>query len=160
MSERTKSELLANIKEARAALDAAVERAGDRLEEPGLDGGWSVKDTLAHISAWEKIGMATVRNNQPVQAPEPGESTTNITDTVNQKIYESNHDRPLAEVRVEAERSYANLLALVEGLSDEAIDGVLGGADEGPTAAQILSGNSDGHYREHAEYIARWLDGG
>ena len=157
----TKNDLLASIRRDRLQLDELVARVGEaRMEEPALEEGWSVKDVLAHISSWEKIGMATVRNNQPVDVPEPGPATTNTTDLVNQKIYESNRDRPLADVRADAARSYDELLAMVEGMSDDALSSILGGATEGPTVDQVIRGNSDQHYREHAEQIGRWLDGG
>ena len=156
----TKNDLLASIRRDRAAFDDVIVRVGEgRMEEPALDEGWSVKDVLAHISSWEKIGMATVRNNQPVEAPPPGQSTTNTTDLVNQKIYENNRDRPLADIRADAARSHAELLTMVEGMSDDALSSILGGATEGQTAGQIISENSDAHNREHTEQIGRWLDG-
>jgi hypothetical protein len=161
----TKSDLLAAIRSERAQLDAVIARIGEaRMTEPALDGGRSVKDVLAHISAWEKICMALVRNNTPVDPPAPGE-TGPSTDLINQRVYESNRDRPLADVVADALRSYADIVALVEGLSDEAIAVVQGGGQEaaalmdaeGPQVWQLISGNSDGHYREHIEQIERWL---
>ena len=142
-----------------------MERVGEgRMAEPALEEGWSVKDVLAHISSWEKIGMALVRKNTPVEPPPQG-VTRPSTDLINQKIYESNRDRSLADVLAYAERSHAELLALVETLSDEALNTALGVDDatveamdvDGPTAGQVISGNSDQHYREHADQIARWL---
>jgi hypothetical protein len=158
------NELLASIRRERARLDGVVARVGEaRMTEPSLEGGRSVKDVLAHISAWEKIGMALVRNNQPLQAPPPGE-TGPSTDLINEKVYEGSKDRPLADVIAEAKRSYADLLALVEAMSEDALQAVLGagqeGAEHSPRAGEVIGGNSDEHYREHAEQIAHWLDRG
>jgi hypothetical protein len=159
----TKSELLANIRRDRAQLDSLVARVGEaRMTEPALEGGWSVKDVLAHISAWEKIGMALVRNNQPIQPPPPGE-TGPSTDVINERIYDGSKDRPLDEVLADAQRSYAELLAMIDGLSDDALTAVLGGGQEdaelSPQVGQLISGNADDHYREHSAQIGRWLDG-
>ena len=159
----TKSELLANIRRDRAQLDALVARVGEaRMTEPALEGGRSVKDVLAHISAWEKICLALVRNNRPIQPPPPGESGPS-TDVINQKVYEESRERPLGDVVADAERSYTDLLVLVESLSDDSLTAVLGAGQEGaeasPPVGQLISGNSDEHYREHIAQIERWLDG-
>jgi len=159
----TKSDLLANIRRDRAQFDALVARVGEaRMTEPALEDGWSVKDVLAHISAWEKICLALVRNNRPFQAPPPGESGPS-TDVINQKIYEESRGKRLDDIVAEARRSYADLLALVEGLSEDALTAVLGAGQEGtggsPPVWQLISGNSDDHYREHSAQIERWLGG-
>jgi hypothetical protein len=154
----TRNELLANIRRERGALEALIARVGEgRMTEPVLDGGRSVKDVIAHISAWEKICMALVRNRTPIDPPAPGE-TRPSTDLINDRIYEGARDQPLDEVVRDAERSYADLLAFVEGLSDGALAAVQGaGEGEGPRVHQLISGNSDGHYREHIGQIERWL---
>jgi hypothetical protein len=168
----TKDELLAAIRRDRARLDEQVARVGEaRMAEPALEGGRSVKDVLAHISAWEKICLALVRNNQPIRPP-PGETSASEaqdaeeqgrTDAINDKVYQDNRNRPPADVVADAQRSYADLLALVDGLSDEALAAALGagqeGAESSPLVAQLISGNSHEHYQEHSEQIARWLAG-
>ena len=159
---RAKSDLLASIRRERAALDGVVARVGDRLVEPGLGGERSVKDVLAHISAWEKIAMALVRNNQPLQVPAPGETGAS-SDPINEKVFEDNHKRPLADVLAESRRTYGELVAMVEAMSEDQLTAVLGagqeGAEHSPPAAAVIRGNSDEHYREHTEQIERWLDG-
>lgn len=163
--DESKQDLLAAIRRDRALLDEFISRVGTaRLTEPVLDGARSVKDVLAHISAWEKICMALVRNKAPVDPPGPGE-TRPSTDLINERIYEGSRDQPLEEVVAEAQRSYAGLLDMVEGLSDDALAAVQGGGQEaaelmdaeGPQVGQLISGNSDAHYREHIAQIERWL---
>ncbi len=156
-----KSDLLASIRRERDALDAAIARVGDaRLTEATLEGERSVKDVLAHISAWEKICMALVRNNQPLQAPAPGETGAS-SDPINEKVFEDNRSRPAAEVLAESQRTYGELVAMVESMSEEQLTAVLGagqeGAEDSPPAAAIIRGNSDEHYREHTDQIDRWL---
>lgn len=158
---KPKADLLASIRDERARLDGLVASLGSRrITEVTLDGGWSVKDVLAHISAWEKICMAQVRNNQPMQAPPPGENGPS-TDVINQKVYEGSRAKSVDEVMAEARRSYSDLLTLVESLSDDALAAVVGsgqeGAESSPPVGQLISENSDGHYREHIEQIEAWL---
>jgi hypothetical protein len=168
----TRDELLASIRRERAQLDAVVARVGEaRMTEPALEGGRSVKDVLAHVSAWEKICMALVRNNQPIQPPPPGESGPSEpsgtegqrqTDAINDKVYQDNRGRPLADVVADAQRSYTDLVAMVEAMSQEQLETPLGGpqfAGQSPRVGELIGGNSDGHYREHSEQIARWLGG-
>ncbi len=157
----SKQDLLAAIRRERAAFEVAVGRVGEaRMEEPALEGGRSVKDVLAHVSAWEKIGMALVRNNQPLRPPPPGE-TGPSTDVINDKVFQDNRERPLADVAAESQRTHAELVALVEAMSEDALQAVLGAGQEGaegsPPVGQLISDNSDAHYREHIAQIERWL---
>jgi hypothetical protein len=157
----TKSELLASIRRERATLDALIASIPrERMTEPSLEGDRSVKDVLAHISAWEKICMALIRNNTPVDPTPPGETGQSTTDMINEKIYEGSRDQALEDVEAEARRSYAELLAFIDSLSDEQLDTAIGGGDAGPRIGELFGGNSDGHYREHIAQLERWLGGG
>lgn len=152
-----KQELLAAIRRERAAFEQAVARVGEaRMTAPSLDGGRSVKDVLAHVSAWEKICMALIRNRTPIDPPAQGE-TGPSTDVINDRIYEGSRDKPLDEVVAEAQRSYADIVALVESLSDDELSAVQGGGEEGPRVGELIGGNGNGHYREHTAQIERWL---
>jgi hypothetical protein len=159
---KPKADLLAAIRLERARLvEIVAGLSPERCTEPTLDGSRSIKDVLAHISAWEKICMAQVRNNQPLQAPPAGEPGPS-TDVINQKVYEESRAKGVEEVMAGAQRSYDDLLALVESLSDDALLAVVGvgqeGAEGSPPVGQLISDNSDGHYREHIAQIERWLD--
>jgi uncharacterized protein (TIGR03083 family) len=154
----TKADLLQNIRTERAALDDLIAQVGEaRVSEPLLNDGWSVKDVLMHICTWEKIAVGLVRSNQPVDESAADQSGQDRTDAINQKVYEDNRHRPFTDIAAEAGRSHEALVALVEELSDEQLDGVLGGGDQGPTAGQILSGNGDQHYHEHIGWIREQL---
>lgn len=51
----TKSELLKLIRDERGLLEMTLARLTHaQMLLPGVDGEWSVKDALAHISAWER----------------------------------------------------------------------------------------------------------
>jgi hypothetical protein len=157
----TKDEFLAKIRQEHTRLDDIVTRVGEsRMEEPVLEGDRSVKDVLAHIGAWEKIAVGLVRRNEPLTPPPPGENGPS-TDAINDKVYQDNRDRPLADVVAEEQQSYASLIAMVESMSQAELETPVGGQEhegQSPPAAAIIGGNSDGHYIEHIEQIERWLD--
>src|SRR5437762_6622821 len=67
----------------------------DRMEEPTLDGGWSVKDLLAHITFLE---WHTLTGIQAGLRGEPPDWPPGSTDTINARIYAKSHARSLAQV--------------------------------------------------------------
>jgi len=59
-----RDELLQRIREEREALERAVARVpAEKMTEPLLEGGWSVKDVLAHIAAWEGLMVGWVEES-------------------------------------------------------------------------------------------------
>ena len=151
-----KDELLNAIKRDRAALEALVARVPDgRMTEPALVGGWSVKDVLAHITAWEQLALKWIKENKREELTW-GENNDEQVNTLNAKLYAENLDRPLKEVREQSKHSYEQVLAAVEWLSDQDLVAKPPWAP-GAETWQIISANSDDHYREHIEQLARWL---
>jgi hypothetical protein len=151
-----KDELLAAIKRDRAALEALVARVPDsRMTEPALVGGWSVKDVLAHITAWEQLALKWIKENKREELTW-GANNDEQVNTLNAKLYAENLDRPLKEVREQSKHSYEQMLAAVEWLSDQDLAAKPTWAP-GAETWQIISANSDDHYREHIEQLSRWL---
>jgi hypothetical protein len=118
----TKAELLAESQQEHEALEQFIAalspeeiRQGDRI------GAWSVKDTPAHLTAWEQmmLGWYTtgLRGETPV-LPAAGYKWNQLA-ALNQVIYEQYCDQPLAEVLEAFRSSYREAIALVESLSDE-----------------------------------------
>ena len=151
----TRDELVAAIRRDRAALDAVAARVPEgRLTEAVLDDGWSVKDALAHIAAWEQLCLKWVREDKREEGPFD-EASINA---FNRRLYEGRGDFGLAEVLEESARSAAEMLAAVEVLTEDALSAPPRWGQA--TLGQIISSNADEHYREHIEQIGRWLAGG
>ncbi len=155
----TNEELLAEIRQARADFDAVVAGIAEgRRTEPMFEDGWSVKDVLVHIATWEKIAMGVVRNDGYPGGP-PGESGTDgpeggdQADAINAKVYADNRNRALADVEAEAERTHTEMRDFIAALPEGRLDERLAGDNDLPLVGEILSGNSHGHYAEHAEWI-------
>jgi uncharacterized protein (TIGR03083 family) len=156
----TNAQLVASIRRERATLDALVSSLSDaQMVAPELDAGWSVKDVLAHISAWERLCVKWIREGRREEGPFTQESI----DAFNDGIYRANRERTLAAVRDESRGSYEAMIVTAEGVTANldapppwASDEFTGGAGTA-TLGQIISANSDEHYGEHIEQIRGWL---
>ncbi len=57
-----RADLLEHIRSSRARLDQTVGQLSEQqLATPGPDGGWAVKDHLAHLAAWEHKLLAMIQ---------------------------------------------------------------------------------------------------
>jgi uncharacterized protein (TIGR03083 family) len=151
----TKDELLAAVRRDRATLDALVAGLDQaQMQQPALDGGWSVKDALAHIAAWERA--CTTWLDAIARGETPGRPEVQDVDGTNARFFEEARDSALADVTAESARSYQAIVEAVERLSDAEL------ADEkhfGWPTSRVASANTDDHYREHIAQIEAWLQG-
>ena len=153
-----KDELLAAIKRDRVTLDHLVARVPEhRMTEATLDADWSVKDVLAHITAWEQLCLKWIKENKREELTTGVDSNQQV-DALNARLYAENTGRPLKEVLHESRHSFEQMLAAVEWLSeaDLAVEPVWA---PGRKLWQVIDANSADHYREHIEQLSRWLDG-
>ena len=76
-------------------------------------------------------------------------------DELNAQVYAQNQHKPLAEVRLEEQAAYAQLLLLVENaLDDDLFDPQRFAWTEGKPFAEWIENNTYGHYEEHqADYV-------
>ena len=152
----TKADLLKDIKEQRRRLENSFKDLIDadmvKSEKPNE---WSVKDILAHVTAWEKNFLkwyeTGLRGEKQVM-PEWGKP--GIIDAINQQIYEINKNRTLGEVLTEFGTSYEIILKTVEEIPEDdmfvpARYDWLGKN----TLADYIIGNTSEHYAEHLAAI-------
>jgi hypothetical protein len=120
----TKAALLDAIHTERSLLERKF--AGltpEQMVWPGSMDDWSVKDILAHLVDWEQrfIGWYEAgRRGEPVHVPAPGMKWSDLAE-LNRQVYERHRDRPLEDVLADFRDSYAQILALVEGMSEQEI---------------------------------------
>jgi hypothetical protein len=155
----TKSDLLAAIRDERAAFDALFAAMDDaRMMQPVREDGWTAKDMLAHVSVWERRMLTWIdrwqTNGKPLR-PEPGVAWDAI-DLLNERDFERAESRSLADVRSAAAGSYARVLAVLDTLSDNDL-AACPEPDE-PTWSWMISENTHEHYKEHREEMQAWLD--
>jgi hypothetical protein len=152
----SKSELLKGIRAEHKRLEKALEGLF-QSEIAGVSNpdSWSVKDNLAHITAWEKklinwyqTGLQGGKQTLP-QWDNPG-----VVDEINLGIYQKNRDRQLADVLDEYQKSYQRILEVVNSIPE---------ADMFTTSrfewtgndilARFIVSNTSSHYAEHIKMI-------
>lgn len=154
-----KAELLANIQAAYDQLQALLASLSEeQMTTPGVNGSWSVKDNLAHLTVWQNYQAARqegILNGTEPPDPAPGLETE---DEQNEYFYQQYKDRPLAEVFADFRASYQRVLAATQALSWEVLNDPFPWYDNDVPVGGYIIGNTYGHYEEHREIIQRWLE--
>ena len=119
----SKTELLHAIRAERRKLEVAIKSISDtdmvRSPSPGA---WSVKDILAHVSAWEDTFVGWYQAGlKGGKVDKPDFSKSGVLAEVNRGIYEANKDRSLKAVLAAFDSSYERILSLVESIPEEDI---------------------------------------
>ena len=157
----TKVKLIELIEIQRHSLDQALSHLEEsQMSIPGVESDMSVKDILAHISAWERKICQWLEESaagKVPQRPAPG-FTWDDLDTVNLQIYEENKEKPLNEVLSEYHDSYQESLKIVKAFSeDDLIDPNHFEWREGDPLWHMVGGNTFWHYEEHESSIRKWI---
>jgi hypothetical protein len=158
-----RDELLAEVERGwREWQDLLASLTPEQLVEPGLPGGWTVKDAIAHIAFYEEWVGDFIRTRTWPPAKDPSLDTPDM-DARNDAFYELNKHRALDEVLAESHRVHAMLVDAVSALTDEEYhDRDLLGTppDEEWALERMIDGNTFKHYPEHAAVIREWLAAG
>jgi uncharacterized protein (TIGR03083 family) len=159
---RDKAELLARIERSWGELDQLVrDTDAARLTAPGPDGGWSVKDHLAHLAVWEGRLLAFVEGR--TMADYFGVSREEIrqigTDGLNAIVDRRNRGRPLREVLAEWRAVHARLVPVLAGLDlARPVASPDNPSEVAPLLGSgVLDGNTYEHYEEHLGWIKEIL---
>ena len=148
-SER-KAQLLDEIRRTHGELAAVLAPLTEaQMTQPGVNGEWSVKDILAHVTWWEGHMLRTLRTGREELGPE-GSNPDILTQQKNAEVFAANRDRPLVEVRAEFEALYREVLATLDVLPAEAL-----AQDE---TYEAIGWDTFKHYPEHAATIREWLE--
>ncbi|MCB2210351.1 ClbS/DfsB family four-helix bundle protein [bacterium] len=118
----TKQELYDAIEKERGKLLKALDSLTDeQVTQPGACEAWSAKDILSHLTDWEQRVMAWVRAGRRGEVPAVPDEDYNWRQTpeLNQAIYEKYRDLPLATVMDNFDASFAEMMAMIDGMTDE-----------------------------------------
>ena len=150
----TKAELLAGIRAAMADWDALIASIPrERMAEPGLPGGWSVKDVIAHVTWGKREGVGLIRARALV-----GSDLWRLSeDDRNAAVYEQNKDRPLDDVLAESKQVAADYLAALGSLTDDELNDPGHFAGMPATWRPWRTVYDPHHYAHHAADIRAWL---
>lgn len=162
----TKDELLEEMDRAWNSLQATIANAHPRdLVERTDAAGWSAKDHVAHLAAWENSVLGMIRDGRPQWEGlgiDKALFEAEGYDEENEIIRQQTVDWPLDRVISHLTAVHTEMVRMVEGFSDRDLhrpcsDFVTGGQDF--AIFHKISGNGPGHYNEHREYIERILEG-
>ena len=156
----TTEQLLVTMRAARTEWEELLAEAGAaRLTEPGVEGDWSLKDIIGHISyyeAWAADVLSAIRRG----APRPRSEYAGLEmDERNARIYQRNRAKPLELILQESQTSFQRSLDAVTGLLDKDLYDLeftrASGADW--TVFDLIEGDMFEHYRDHIASVRDWL---
>lgn len=155
-----KKTLIEAVRNSRVAWDVLLAQVGEeRMTTPGVTGNWSVKDVVAHLTAWERRPVAWLTAVRQSATPEPAPWPPNLSEEqTNAWIYEANRGRSLREILDESRRTHEELMKLLQMATEEELsDSRRFSWLKGNPLAESLPGNTYAHYQEHSEMIRNWL---
>ncbi len=151
-----KATLLDKVRSERSRLDALLAGFTDeQLAQPGVDGDWSIKDHLAHIT-WHEQEIVRMLRARSLEYSVVSDLWNLPLHERNHAIHESNRDRSLEDVRAESRQVYAELSQLLEGVSEEDLTdpGRYKGMPGDWKPWRLIAENIYEHYHDHTEDIA------
>jgi hypothetical protein len=162
MKFKSKRELVERIEREHAAfVELANSIPARRRREPGVWGeGWNVADLHAHLAEWHRMllrWIADDRAGRTPKLPAPG-FKWNQTPALNREIQRRFARRSAARLAAEFESTYAEALALVQGLSEAELlePGRFAWTGKLPLASYVAP-NTCSHYAAARKILTRWL---
>src|SRR5512141_524626 len=118
----TKSDLRKWLQKEYEAWQALLDEIGPaRMETRGVNGDWSMKDIVAHLTGWNQHLVnrfqAASRNEREPAPPWPADLETD--DEINAWIYDSNRGRSLREILDQSQQNFQELFTIIESLPDD-----------------------------------------
>lgn len=153
------ADLMNRIDTAWAQLQAGLASLTEaQLNTPDA-GGWSIKDNLAHLTAWERALLHIHLQNQPAaQVWGLDAATLKSQDAINAAIQQRSSSRSAADILAESHIAHAQLRSALQDLSFDRIlqPRYSDQPERGPLLGWIIGDTYD-HYEEHGAYIQKQL---
>lgn len=151
-----KATLLRDIRAGHEPIEAAVAALDDEAllaPAPGMPG-WTRKDVLAHLEWWHEHSSNVIDGARTGIDPYPGGDEPWDLDEQNAQTLAQNRGRSAADVRDGEAASFARLVAMVDGATEDE----LFREDPHPwldgTLAETVTEDSSGHYPEHVPHLS------
>lgn len=160
---RDKAEQLERIDEAWLRLNAFIESLTPaQLAGPTDAAGWTVKDHLAHLAAWER-GLACLLQRRPRHEGMGVEESVYLhagLDDLNEAIRRVTVDTPIDEVIADLRETHARVRAMIAEMPDADLQRTYSwflpdepGEDDGRPIISRIAANTDGHFDEHLPWM-------
>src|SRR5438067_12907080 len=117
-----KSQLANGLREKDQQWRAVLDEIGlTRMDQPGVNGDWSMKDIVAHLTGWNRKLLADMQAAQrgKSEPPPPWPAQLEAEDDINAWIYESNRRRDATEILDEMGQVFHQILTVIERLPDD-----------------------------------------
>jgi hypothetical protein len=162
-----KDQLLRDIDREWTRLVAFLDEAGEEALTGPVDAeGWTVKDHVIHLVAWERSALFLLQGRPRHEGLGVSEETylaeadgDKDWDAINAEIKERS-DLSLSEALAGLHQTHESLLDSIQPLTDEELALPYRhylpdepGEGDGPPAFDVVSGNSWEHYAEHLEWM-------
>ncbi|HTP10273.1 MAG TPA: ClbS/DfsB family four-helix bundle protein [Anaerolineae bacterium] len=154
-------QLLEVMRTARSNWEALLAEAGEaRLTEPGVEGDWSVKDIIAHITYYETWAADNVFAFWRGEPRPVSEYKGLEMDERNARLYERIRSKSLAQAWQESQVSFQRSIEAVEGLRDDDLydPKFTRVPDADWTVFDLIEGDTFEHYNDHTISVRAWLD--
>ena len=158
----TGARLAGILRTERSKWNALLAQVGpDRMEEPGVEGDWPMKELIAHLTWYEgRIveGARQVMGTGKFIKPQTG--LTGLTmDERNAHIAAESRARSVSDVLAEADQVFSQLVAVIAASPQDILNDplVLGLADDF-VPWMAVANNSYAHYKEHEAAVRAWLE--
>jgi uncharacterized protein (TIGR03083 family) len=151
-----RDELLTALEEARARLDAALAGlTSDQLMGPGPLAGWTIKDVLTHVTAWDVDLLTNLGKAKRGQKPGRTIWDSAGIQAQNEAWHAEFKDRPLERVLADYDGAHEQMLRRVEGLTDAELNAPTAWLDGRPLYKYFMD-HIVRHENEHGEELAAW----
>ena len=157
----SKAQLLTELNNENASWLALLDDIGEaNMTQPEVAGGWSIKDIVAHLTEWRRRTVRRFQaalNHESDVTPTPWPSELQEDDEINAWIYESNRDRPLADVLRISDEVFQQLVEAIDAFSEDEL--------QDPQRFEWLEGEPlsgklvfSHFHEEHEPDMRAWLD--
>ncbi len=162
----TKAELLQALTAARAEWEAVLAQVAEEcMTVPAINDGWSIKDTIGHVTYYEHWLLDWLEAAARGQVVVATHRDLLRVDERNAIIFRENRDRPLHSILEESRQVHDRLVLMVRLLPEsDLLDPhrferyVLPFWETGHPLWKCIADNSYEHFEEHRQSIQAWLD--
>lgn len=133
----------------------------ERMEVAGVEGAWSIKQIVGHLTWYERAvveGARQVLGTGKFTKPQTGLRALTM-DERNAVIAAETESRSLRDVLAESDQVFGELVAIIAAAPADLLNDprVLGLPDE-LVPWMAVANNSYAHYQQHEQAIRAWLD--
>ncbi len=129
-----------------------------RMEEPGIEGTWSLKEVIAHLTWYERRVLEGARQILSTGTFTRQQHAQLGLDERNAAIAEESRARPLSDVVSDSKLVYDQMLALIAASPEPLLNDTQRFGFPGNIAPWMaVANNTFLHYREHEAAVREWL---